>query len=47
MTYHWISVKTGEIVPSLRQAIRVAISDWCNYHVVNIRWSYNKEGWCI
>ena len=45
VTYHWVSKTTGEIVPTLKDVLRVALADLCNYHVVNVLWTYSKEGW--
>ena len=42
---HWVSRTTGEIVPTLKDVLRAALADLCNFHVVNVVWFYNKEGW--
>ena len=42
---HWVSRITGEIVPTLKDVLRTALFDWRNFHVVNVVWFYNKEGW--
>lgn len=42
---HWVSKTTGEIVPTLKDVLRVAFADLCNFHVVNVLWTYSKEGW--
>lgn len=42
---HWVSKTTGEIVPTLKDVLRVAFADLCNFHVVNVLWAYSKEGW--
>ena len=43
--YHWVSKTTGEIVPTFKDVLRVALADLCNFHVVNVVWTYSKEGW--
>ena len=42
--YKWQSITTGEIVENLWQVIRVALIDLRKFHLLNIRWEYNKNG---
>lgn len=39
---HWVS-KTVD--PTFKDVLRAALADLCNFHVVNVVWFYNKEGW--
>lgn len=43
--YHWVSKTTGKCVPTLKDVLRAALSDWRNFHMVNVLWTYSKEGW--
>ena len=43
--YYYYSETTGEIVPRLRDVIRVMFLDLIHCHFLNIRWKYNKEGY--
>lgn len=42
--YKWQSVITGEIVENFWQVLKRVWGDLRIYHIVNIRWKYNKEG---
>lgn len=43
--YYYMSETTGEIVPKLRDVVRVAMTDLFRYHILNIKWKYNKGGY--
>ena len=43
--YYYMSETTGEIVPRLRDVIRVMVTDLTRCHFLNIKWKYNKEGY--
>lgn len=42
--YKWQSILTGEIVENLAQVLRVIWVDLTKFHILNIKWKYNKEG---
>ena len=42
--YKWQSLKTGEIVENFWQVLKVVWSDLRAYHILNIKWKYNKNG---
>lgn len=43
-TYKYMSITTGEVVENLSDVIRVTISDFKNYHLINLKWKYKKSG---
>lgn len=42
--YHYMSNKTGEIVPNLRVLLYTIWMDLWKSHFLNISWSYSREG---
>lgn len=42
--YKWQSVKTGEIVPNFWHVLRAIWADLTKFHIINIKWTYNKNG---
>jgi hypothetical protein len=42
--YKWQSVKTGEIVKNFWEVLRVVWVDLSTFHIINIKWKYNKNG---
>ena len=42
--YKWMSLKTGEVVENFWQVLKVIWSDLTKYHIVNLKWIYNKKG---
>lgn len=42
--YHYVSNKTGEIVPTLPVLIRTVWIDLWKFHFLNLSWSYSREG---
>lgn len=41
--YRFMSLTTGEIVENILDVLRVTISDYKNFHLIN-KWEYNRNG---
>ena len=42
--YHWVSNKTGELVPNLRVLLYTIWENLWKFHILDISWSYSREG---
>ena len=44
MMYKWQSVTMGNIVPNLREVLRQIYESWTVYHILDVKWKYNRKG---
>lgn len=42
--YKWMSTFTGEVVKNFWQVLKVIWIDLTKFHVLNLKWEYNKNG---
>lgn len=43
--YKFMSARTGEVVKNWKEILHVMWYDLKAYHILNLVWKYNKEGW--
>jgi hypothetical protein len=42
--YHWQSLTMGNIVATFGEVLQQMWESWRDYHVLDIRWKYNRKG---